>query len=163
MKINASNYSILLLILALTCCELADLESPDAILPSTADQDPRLPQIKIKVQNQFRTIHLETFGNPINPPLFVLHGGPGADYKLLLRLKDLSDNYYVVMWDSRGAGLSERVPKDELLIESFNEELNQIKLEFAPDRTVILVGHSFGGNIMARYTAMYPELVENSF
>lgn len=112
---------ILALFTSFTSGELLEIEEPGALVPPTSDEDLQLPQITINVAGQESSIHLQTFGDPLSPPLFILHGGPGADFRLLLPLKKLTDNYYVVMWDSRGAGLSERVTKDELTIDSFDE------------------------------------------
>ena len=44
------------------------------LVPPTADQDLSLPQIKITVAGHARAIHIETFGDPLNPTLIVLHG-----------------------------------------------------------------------------------------
>ena len=135
-------------------------ETPANLVPPTADQDQTLPQIKIHVAGHDRSIHLQTFGDSANPPVFILPGGPGADFKLLLPLKALADTYYVIMWDSRGAGLSERVTKEELSLESFDKEIAQVKAAMAPDKKVTLIGHSFGGTVMAHYTANHPENVQ---
>ncbi len=133
---------------------------PGALVPPTADQDPNLPQIEVNVSNHSRALHLQTFGNPDNPTLFVLHGGPGADFRMLLPLKALADRFFVVMWDSRGAGLSERVSEEELTIDSFNEELAEVKAALSPDEKLTFIGHSFGGNVMVRYAAKHPEDVK---
>jgi proline iminopeptidase len=133
---------------------------PGALVPPTADQDPNLPQIDVYVAGHSRSLHLQTFGNPENPVVFVLHGGPGSDFRLLLPLKALADQFYVVMWDSRGAGLSERVTKEELTIDSFDEELSKVKEAIAPYEKVTMIGHSFGGNVMTRYAARHPEDVD---
>jgi proline iminopeptidase len=153
------NYLLLLLLIILSC-NLKELELPGALVPPTADQDKNLPQITIHVAGHDRAIHLQTFGNPNNPPVFVLHGGPGGDFKLLLPLKAIAGNFYVAMWDSRGAGLSERVTKEELSIESFDEEIAQVKAAIAPDKKIILIGHSFGAAVEVRYTARHPEQVQ---
>jgi proline iminopeptidase len=136
-------------------------ETPGNLVPPTADQDPSLPQIKIHVAGHDRNIHLQTFGDPADPPVFVLPGGPGADFKLLLPLKALADRFYVVMWDSRGAGLSERVTKEELELDSFDEEISAVKKAMSPDKKVTLIGHSFGGTVMTHYTANHPDEVKN--
>ncbi len=136
---------------SITSCELYNIDDPGALVPPTSDQDPQLPQITIDVAGYERSIHLQTFGVPANPPVFVLHGGPGADFRMLLPLKALADSFFVVMWDSRGAGLSERVSKEELTIDSFNEELAEVKAAFSPDEKATFIGHSFGGNVMAVY------------
>lgn len=143
-----------------TSCNTLSTEDPGALVPPTADQDPNLPQVEINVAKHNRDLHLQTFGNPENPSVFVLHGGPGSDFRLLLPLKALADSFFVVMWDSRGAGLSERVTKEELSIDSFDEEISKVKAAFSPDKKAILIGHSFGGNVMARYTARHPEEVD---
>ncbi len=144
------------LVVVTSCSKIYNEEAAGNLVPPTAEQDPFLPQIKITVAGHSRAIHLQTFGNPANPPVFILHGGPGADFKLLLPLKQLADKFYVVVWDSRGAGLSERVTKDELTIESFDEEVAKVKAAIAPERKVNLIGHSFGGNVMAKYAAKHP-------
>ena len=135
-------------------------ETPGNLVPPTASEDPALPQIKIHVAGHDRSIHLQTFGDADNPPVLILPGGPGGDFRLLLPLKALEDNYYVVMWDSRGAGLSERVTEEELSLDSFEEEIAQVKSAVAPDKKVTLIGHSFGGSVMAHYTASHPEDVQ---
>lgn len=150
----------LLILLAAWSCDTLSTETPGALVPPTADQDPSLPQLNVEVAEHERSLHLQTFGNPDNPPVFVLHGGPGADFRLLLPLQALADQFYVVMWDSRGAGLSERVTKKELTIDSFDEELSEVKKAISPDKKIILIGHSFGGNVMTRFTANHPENVE---
>jgi hypothetical protein len=138
---------LVILTFAMLGCELHDLETPNAVVPATTDQNHLLSQITITVKGFSRSIHLQTFGDTANPPVFVLHGGPGGDFRLMLPLKALADQYFVVMWDSRGAGLSERVTKEELMIDSFVEEVAQIKAAFSPNSPVILIGHSFGGKI----------------
>jgi proline iminopeptidase len=152
--------TFLLILLTVWSCDILNIETPGALVPPTADQDPNLPQLEVHVSGHDRSLHLQTFGNPANPPVFVLHGGPGADFRLMLPLSALADQYYVVMWDSRGAGLSERVTKEELTIDSFHEELSELKAAFAPDKKVIMIGHSFGGNVMTRYAAKHPEDVD---
>jgi proline iminopeptidase len=139
-----------------TGCALHDTETPGSLVPPTADPDPALPQLRVFVAGRNRTLHLQAFGNPAHPVAFVLPGGPGEDFRLLLPLKALADRYFVVMWDQRGAGLSERVPKEELYLESFNEEVEQVRQAYAPGRRVTLIGHSYGGNLAVQYAAAYP-------
>ncbi len=150
----------LYLVSLFSCSKIYDEESPGMLVPPTADQDAMLPQIKVTVAGHTRAIHLQAFGNPANTPVYVLHGGPGADFRLFLPLQKLADSFYVVMWDSRGAGLSERVTKEELTIDDFDEEVAQVKAAISPNKKVILIGHSFGGNIFARYAARHPEDVD---
>jgi proline iminopeptidase len=104
--------------------------------------------------------HAETFGNPKDPVVIVIHGGPGGDYRNLLVLKALAgEGYFVVFYDQRGTGLSPRVPKGELTLQSSVEDLNRIADHYGQGRQVALIGHSWGGIISAYYLAEYPEKV----
>jgi pimeloyl-ACP methyl ester carboxylesterase len=158
--LRKKNFYLLTLLYFLFAGCAKNTETPANLVPPTADQDQALPQIKIHVAGHDRSIHLQTFGDSANPPVFILPGGPGADFKLLLPLKALADTYYVIMWDSRGAGLSERVTREELSLESFDEEIAQVKAAMAPNRKATFIGHSFGGTVMAHYTANHPEEVQ---
>ena len=150
--------------LSLAACTLAacaplSTEAPGAMVPPTADQDPALPRLRVTVAGHARTLHLDRFGDPARPPLLVLPGGPGADFRLMLPLRALADRYHVVMWDPRGAGLSERVPAAELTLDASLEEIAAVQAAVAPGRRATLVGHSFGGRLFAAYTARHPEAV----
>jgi len=142
-------------------CDIINPEDPGSLVPPTTAQDPNLPQMKITVANHTRTIHIETFGNSNNPTLLLLHGS-ASDYRAYLPLQILSDKYYVVMWDQRGSGLSERVTKDEITWDAVVEEINQIKNHFSPDNPVTLIGHSWGGAYAALYISKKPENVRQA-
>lgn len=143
----------------LLACQVENIRQVGALVPPTADQDPALPQLSVNVAGHRRALHLQTFGDSRHPVAFVLPGGPGADFRLLLPLKALSDRYYVVMWDPRGAGLSERVTRSELTIGSFVDEIDAVKKVLSPNRPVTLIGHSFGADLSLRYAVRYPERV----
>lgn len=140
-------------------CHLPTVEQVGTWVPPTAEQDPNLPQLAVTVAGHRRVLHLQTFGEPNKPVAFVLPGGPGADFRLLLPLQALSDRYFVVMWDPRGAGLSERVTRAELTIDSFLNEIDAVRDALAPGKSVTLIGHSWGANLFLRYAARHPERV----
>src|SRR5215212_3659032 len=97
-------------LLALAACGLADTGKPGNMVPRTVVEDPALPAVDLDGTR----FHAETFGEPGNPTLIFLHGGPGGDYRDLLRLRPLlEDDYYLVFWDQRGAGLSRRHDADD--------------------------------------------------
>jgi proline iminopeptidase len=114
---------------------------------ATVTDDLSLPSLEIDRVK----LHLETFGAAERPVLIALHGGPGNDYRHLLPLQALSDEFHVVLYDQRGAGLSERVESERLHLEALVEELDQIATHFSPKRPVHLVGHSWGGMLAAAY------------
>jgi proline iminopeptidase len=129
-----------------------------ASVPQTVEQDPSLPHVTINNV----TFHAETFGDPNNPVVIALHGGPGDDYKSLLSLKGLSDEYFVVFYDQRGTGLSPRVGADELTFDLTVSDLDLIVDHFSQGRKVNLVGHSFGAMVVSPYIGKFPEKVDHA-
>jgi len=130
----------------------------DYPVPATVSEDPNLPSM---VVNDVR-LHLETFGDPEHPVVIVLHGGPGGDYQSLLGLRELSDAYYIVFYDQRGAGLSERTLANQLSINAYIEELDAIVTHFGAGEPVSIVGHSWGAMLLAGYLGEYPEKVDKA-
>jgi proline iminopeptidase len=150
---------LLLLGLGLAGCLEAGVSSP--LVPPTAERDRALPRLQLQVAGHTRALHLETFGEPDLPVLLVLHGSL-ADYRSLRFLSVLADRYFVVMWDQRGNGLSERITAEEFTDEAIFEEIDRIKEHFAPGRPVTLIGHSFGAMYSALYMSRRPEAVRQA-
>ena len=121
----------------------------------TAAQDASVPSVTLDGV----TFHAEAFGDPASPAVIVVHGGPGADYRYLLNLKELSDVYHVVFYDQRGSGLSPRVEPSELTLDSSIEDLDLIVEHYGNGDPVNLVGHSWGGTLVTAYVGRYPEKV----
>ncbi len=121
----------------------------------TVLDDPSLPQIEI---NGVR-LHAETYGDPSNPVIIVLHGGPGGDYRSQLGAKSLADTNFVVFYDQRGAGLSERVPAEALTVPTYLAELDAIIDRYSPERPVTLLGHSWGAMLATAYLGTAPDKV----
>jgi proline iminopeptidase len=124
----------------------------------TVAQDPSVPNITIDGV----TYHAEAFGDPTNPVVITIHGGPGADYKSILSLQDLADEYYVVFYDQRGTGLSPRVSAEELTLESSIEDLDSIVDLYGNGEKVDLVGHSWGAILASAYLGRHPEKVKHA-
>lgn len=131
------------------------------LVPVTADQDATIPQLAFNGS----TFHLETAGDPANPVVILLHGGPGGDYRSLLRLLDpvdgrrLTDDYFVVLWDQRGSGLSQRHDAAELDLATYDADLDWLVDHYSADRPVVLIGHSWGGMYATSYISEHPEQV----
>ncbi|MBL8095926.1 MAG: alpha/beta fold hydrolase [Anaerolineales bacterium] len=126
-----------------------------AALPATVDVDPALPRIAL----EGRLFHSETFGDPADPTVIVLHGGPGSDYRYLLGLQALADRYFVVFYDQRGGGLSTRIGAEGLTAQDMVDDLDLFADHYSPDRPVILIGHSWGAMLAAAYIGQHPERV----
>ena len=123
----------------------------------TAAQDASIPSVTLDGV----TFHAEAFGDPASPAVIVVHGGPGADYRYLLNLQGLSDEYYVVFYDQRGSGLSPRVDRSELTLDSSIEDLDRIVEHYGNSEPVSLIGHSWGGTLVTAYVGRHAEKVDH--
>jgi proline iminopeptidase len=80
----------------------------------------------------------------------------------------LTDEYFVIMYDQRGAGLSRRYGDmdaanthsiSELTLDNYLGDLEGIVEMFSPDEKVILFGHSWGGMHAMMYVNAHPDKV----
>jgi proline iminopeptidase len=134
------------------------LTNGDYKVASTTADDLSLPRLTVRGYR----FHAETFGNPTDQALIVLHGGPGGDYQSLLSLRALSDRYHTVFYDQRGAGLSERVPTESLSLAANIADLDTFIDHYGNGRPVILVEHSWGAMLLAAYLGHAPDKVERA-
>lgn len=135
-----------------TGCRLDD--SPMLVPPTVVD-DPGLPRMEINVLGNRRLVHYRTYGDPANPVLFVMPGSL-SDLFCYLPFEDFSDSYFVVLWDQRGQGLSQRVDRDELSFDAMVEEIRQMKNAFSPSTPINLIGHSWSAIFALLYAGEYP-------
>ncbi|MDP5086892.1 MAG: alpha/beta hydrolase [Yoonia sp.] len=105
-------------------------------------------------------LHLRVADGPEGAPtIIVLHGGPGGDFRSLQALDALSDQFRVVFYDQRGAGLSERVSSEMLTLRGHLEELRAVIDLVSPGAPPILIGHSWGAMLATAYLGQYPDEV----
>jgi proline iminopeptidase len=138
------------------CGDTGDLTP---LVPPTAERDPELPQMSLEVAGKTRAVHVETLGDPSNPPILFLHGSL-SDFRALRIFRPLADRYHLVFWDQRGNGLSERITEPEYDREDIVEEIDQVRQRYAGERAATLIGHSFGAMYAALYASTYPERVD---
>lgn len=127
-------------------------------IPGTTENDLSLSRTSVSGY----PFHTEVYGDPENPPLVVIHGGPGGDFRYLLELKQLSDRYYVLFYDQRGSGLSPRRESVNFTIESFLEDLRSIVKIHSSGKKAILIGHSWGGMLATAYIARFPNEISKA-
>jgi proline iminopeptidase len=126
------------------------------VVPPTVDDDLALPRREVNGT----LLHLQIFGNPGNQTLIVVHGGPGADYFTLQSLAALADQFQVVFYDQRGSGLSSRAHPENLSFDTYLADLNSLVDQFSDGRPVHLLGHSFGGQLVAAYATTHPQKID---
>ena len=139
-------------------CETNEFSEPGLLVPLTVTEDPSLPAIF--VNNTL--LHSEAFGDPIDPMIVVIHGGPGSDYRSMLNCKKFTqDGYYVVFYDQRGSGLSQRHDADIYTTQIFIDDLKAVIEYYHQDeeQKIILMGHSWGAMLATAYVNNFPEQI----
>jgi proline iminopeptidase len=139
----------------LSCDEALRIDAPGNLVPKTVMEDATLPSIQVNGSH----FHAETFGHPDSAMVIFLHGGPGADYRNGLPVKALADDgYFVVFYDQRGSGLSERHDKHSYSVDLMIDDLRAVidYYKTAPDQQVFLIGHSWGGMMACAFVNQYP-------
>jgi proline iminopeptidase len=146
--------------IAFTACTKGEMakNEPGNLVPKTVTEDASLPSISVNGT----TLHSETFGNPDSPMVVILHGGPGADYRSMLKLKALADDgYFVVFYDQRGSGLSRRHNKSDYSIQIMLDDLTSVITHYRRSlkQKIFLLGQSWGAMLATAYVNAYPESV----
>jgi len=91
------------------------------------------------------------------PVLVALHGGPGVDgSKLRQLLRPAVDFAQVIVPDQRGHGYSDRSDAAHWNLDVWADDLARLVDVLGVDRPVVL-GTSFGGFVVQRYLARYPD------
>lgn len=162
-KLNKMKNVVLgIICIALMCsCEDSYHTSEDGVLvPLTVLEDSSIPSIEINGV----LLHTQTYGNPLNPMVVVLHGGPGADFRSQLNFKQLADEgYFVVFYDQRGSGLSERLDADQYdEVQLFIDELHGVIDYYrqSVSQKLVLAGHSWGAMLATAYINQNPNFVD---
>jgi len=163
MKKEIIYLAVLLFLAAIfgSCKKEFDPKEEGALVPKTVDFDAALPSISVNGAK----LHSEAFGNPVDPMVVFLHGGPGSDYRGGLNVKNLVNNhYYVVFYDQRGSGLSERHPKNSLTLQLMLDDLSAVIQHYrsSPLQKVFLFGHSWGAMLATAYLDKYPNAVNGA-
>lgn len=150
------------LICSYGCDESLVLSDDGVLVPLTVMEDSSLPYISVGGVR----LHSETIGNPEDPIILVIHGGPGADYRSQLNFKELAkDNFYVVFYDQRGSGLSERLDKSGFPnVQVYIDELGGVIDHYRKDQDqkVVLAGHSWGAMLATAYINQFPDKIDGA-
>jgi pimeloyl-ACP methyl ester carboxylesterase len=98
-----------------------------------------------------------------NPPLILLHGGPGFSETRLFRHFNapLEKNFTVVYWDQRGSGKSfdRNISRSSMTVEQLIadlDELVEVVCKRIGQNKVAVFGHSWGSALGVLYAARFP-------
>lgn len=156
---------VAVILIAISSCQMEDATAPGALVPLTVDQDPTLPSLHINGTQ----LHVESYGNPADPLLVIIHGGPGSDYRSMLNAKALAGHgFYVVFYDQRGAGLSKReetgIFRGKNAVQLFIDDLDALITHFQISDTqkVFLMGHSWGAMLATGYINQHPDKISGA-
>jgi len=101
-----------------------------------------------------------------NPPLILLHGGPGMTEMPLFRRFNapLEKSFTVVYWDQRGAGKSfdHKISRASMTVERFIADLDELAdavCKRVGQSKVAIFGHSWGSALGVLYAARFPDKV----
>lgn len=114
----------------------------------------------ISLQAQAAKLYIKAYGNPKSVPVLFLHGGPGynsANFEVTTARRLAEKGFYVVVYDRRGEGRSTFKKVKYTFEEAFND-INYV-LKKKKIKSVILLGHSFGGMLALKYAEKFPENV----
>ena len=143
-------------------CETQELTELGLLVPPTVMEDTSLPTIEVNGT----LLHSEAFGDPSDPMLVVVHNGPGGDYRSNLNYKHLADDgMFVVFYDQRGSGLSQRHDLafyESKTVQFFIDDLAGVieHYQTAEDQKIILAGHSWGAMLATAYINQNPDKVD---
>lgn len=122
-------------------------------------------KIELNGAKQFVSIRAEREGLPL---LLYLHGGPGdAALPLVMKYnKALEKSFTVAIWEQRGAGKSyykfeenEKITIDVFLDDLY--ELTKYLLNRFRQKSLYLVGHSWGSVLGLKFVQAHPESVKS--
>lgn len=108
------------------------------------------------VMNHLR-FHVLEWGDPVSPPILLLHGGNQSAHSWDLVSLHLADRYHVLALDQRGHGDSEWARDADYRVPAMARDAVAL-LRWAGAANPIVVGHSMGGLVTLILAATEPEL-----
>lgn len=107
-----------------------------------------------------QTLRYVSAGDPMNPPLLMIHGAPGRaeNWNYFLNHPELKSRFHLIAVDRLGYGGSERGESETSLKKQAAMIVEVLSLNQS-SKPAIVIGYSFGGPVAARVAIEYPEKV----
>jgi len=102
-------------------------------------------------------LYSRAYGDPSDPPIVFLHGGPGYDafaFEVTTAPVLADRGFYVITYDRRGEGRSQDSTAAYTFAQAY-ADLDSIYAHYGL-KSATLLGHSFGGVIATLYAEQYP-------
>jgi pimeloyl-ACP methyl ester carboxylesterase len=103
-------------------------------------------------------MYYETYGDPANQPLLLIHGNGGYIYAERCQIEHFKDKYYVIIADSRFHGKTDNGSElltYDLMAKDYNSLLDFLKID-----STYIIGQSDGGVIGLLLAINYPQKVK---
>ncbi len=119
-----------------------------------------LPQNLVQYPGSDRQMSAAWSGSPQNPPIIFVHGSPGSwdGWAEFLMSPKLTGTFHLLAVDRPGFGKSEPGKTERSLALQASNIAKVLDLNQS-GKKAILVGHSFGGPVIARIAMDYPNRV----
>jgi proline iminopeptidase len=96
-------------------------------------------------------------GEGKNPPLLVMHGGPGSTSRSFYQYSSIAEDRPIIMFDQLGSGRSDYHEDTSLLkVENFVAQVEALKKELGLKEFYVL-GHSWGTALGLEYYLAHPD------
>lgn len=98
-----------------------------------------------------------------NPPILYVHGGPGVSTVFGYNFAELlaKNGFTVYAYDQAGSGFSDNLPLEEYSAMRSIKDIEAIRKQLGVDK-IILIGHSYGGTLVASYLTKYSDNVHSA-
>ncbi|HET9158236.1 MAG TPA: alpha/beta hydrolase, partial [Myxococcaceae bacterium] len=97
-------------------------------------------------------------GTAPGAPVVFVHGFGGNHHFFDAQVAHVEDRAKVIAYDQRGCGESSLAPRKKYDLDTLVSDLAVI-LDLARVDQAVLVGHSFGADVVSRYVSLHPERV----
>lgn len=133
-----------------------DFSMSDEAINSALSDLPYKPEARI-TSFEDRDIHYVAIGDTSKQTILFVHGSPGSwdNFLGFMRHPDLLNKFRIISVDRPGFGKSGN-GNPERSLEQQAKLVNRV-LEMEASTSTILVGHSFGGPVIAKMAIDYPE------